>query len=223
MTLERQLILDFEHRAAMGGDDFLVAPCNRKAVAWIDRWPEWSPPMLVVHGPAGCGKTHLAEVFRAKALAKLVEPEVLSGEKFPEIAAGEGWLIDDAEAVISCQTEEPILHLYNAVKEASGTLLLTGYSPPSRWTVKLPDLRSRLNSASSVSIGAPDDSVINAVLVKMFADRQVAVDPDVIDFAILRMERTFSAARNLVARADALALAERRRITVPLIRRILSE
>ena len=102
-------------------------------------------------------------------------------------------------------------------------MLLTGLNPPSRWTVKLPDLRSRLNAAGSVGIGAPDDGLIGAVLVKMFADRQVAVDADVIGFATLRMERTFAAARDLVTRADALALAERRRITVPLVRQILTE
>ncbi len=223
MTAERQLILDFDHRPAMGDDDFLVTPCNSEAVAWVDRWPDWSQPALVVYGPTGCGKTHLAEVFRAKSRAKVVGPEILSGDRLPEIGAGEGWLIDGAEALISSQTEEPLLHLYNAIKEASGTLLLTGLNPPSRWTVKLPDLRSRLNAAGSVGIGAPDDGLIGAVLVKMFADRQVAVDADVIGFATLRMERTFAAARDLVTRADALALAERRRITVPLVRQILTE
>lgn len=218
-----QLTLDLGHRPALGMDDFLVTPCNREAVAWIDRWPDWPGPALAIHGPPGCGKTHLAHVFRARSAAKLIAPETL-GRTEPNGLLGEArvCMLDDAGRVAGGSVgERALLHLYNVVAERQGHLLLAARKPPGRWLVGLPDLRSRLAAMPAVSVGAPDDALIGALLVKLFADRQLRVGQDVVAFLLTRMERSFDAARRMVAAIDETALAERRNITVPLVRDVL--
>ena len=218
-----QLTLDLGHRPALGMDDFLVTPCNREAVAWIDRWPDWPGPALAIHGPPGCGKTHLAHVFRARSAAKLIAPEAL-GRTEPDGLLGEArvCMLDDAGRVAGGSVRErALLHLYNVVAEHQGHLLLAARKPPGRWPVGLPDLRSRLAAMPAVSVGAPDDELIGALLVKLFADRQLRVGQDVVAFLLTRMERSFDAARRMVAAIDETALAERRNITVPLVRDVL--
>ncbi len=220
MTLHSQLALDFDHRPALTGEDFLVAPPNAEAVAWLDRWPGWPGPALVVHGPPGCGKTHLAMVFMSLSGGRLVAPDQLRTDDPPDIFGDAPALVlDDAQSFLG--QEEALLHLYNTALETGRHMMLTSDSPPSRWTVRLADLGSRLNSASSVGIGEPDDALISAVLVKLFADRQLKVEEGVIGYMLTRMERSFEAARRLVEAVDAKALAERRNITVKLVSSVM--
>lgn len=221
-TMPRQLALGFDHRPSLSGDDFLVAPCNAEAVAWLDRWPDWRLPALAVYGPSGCGKTHLAQVFMARTGAPAVTVEALRTIEAPRLLGdAPACLIEDAEAVLAAGVEAAVLHLFNTVGEAGRHLLLTARRPPARWAVGLADLRSRLNAAAVVAIGAPDDALLAAVLVKLFADRQLRVEGEVISFMLARMERSFDAARRLVAALDAAALAGRRNLTVPLVREVL--
>ncbi len=205
----------------MGGLDFLVAPCNEQAVAWLDRWPDWPSPALVVYGPAGCGKTHLTHVWRAASDAVSVTRDALGRQEPPSLLGDKAaCVVEDAESGFD---EPALLHLYNVVAERGGHILLTGKNPPARWPVELPDLASRLGAAAAVAIGAPDDALIGGVLVKLFADRQLRVDPAVIAFLLPRMERSFAAARRIVAALDEAALAKRRNITPPLAREVLEK
>jgi DnaA regulatory inactivator Hda len=218
-----QLPLALDFRPAQGGDDFLVAPSNAGAVAWLDRWPDWPTPALVIHGPAGCGKSHLAQVFLAMAKGQAVTAGRLRDET-PQslVGAAPALVLDGVEAVLAAGLERAFLHLYNSVCEARRHLLVTAQSAPARWDVQLPDLASRLKAAMSCEIGPPDDPLIAAVLVKLFADRQLKVDDGVVSFLLTRMERSFDAARRLVAEIDAASLAQRRAITVPLVRAVLA-
>lgn len=217
-----QLTLDFDHRPALGAEDFLVAPSNADAVGWLDAWPDWPGPALVITGPPGSGKTHLARVFLSTAEARPVTPVDLAvDDPVAHLAEAPACVLDDAEKALAQGLTEPLLHLYNYVAETGRHLLLTGGQPPSRWDITLDDLASRLNAAAQARIGPPDDALIAQVLVKQFADRQLMVADDVISFLLARMERSFEAARRIVAGVDRLALKERRKITVPLVRRVL--
>lgn len=219
----RQLPLGFPQRSALGGEDFLVAPSNADAVAWLDRWPDWPQPALVIHGPPGCGKTHLSHVFRAMSGAVAVgSAELTSADPMTVAGSAAAVVVDDAEAVLGAGHERPLLHLYNVLKESGRHLLLTAVRPPARWRVRLPDLASRMNASLAVAIRAPDEALIQAVLVKLFADRQLKVDADVIAYVLPRMERSFVAVGELVAALDAEALAHRRNITVPLAAGVLA-
>lgn len=216
-----QLALDLGHRAAFDADNFLIAPCNRDAVMWVDRWPAWPAPALVVHGPPACGKTHLAHVWQARSGARTVAADQLSG-------AAPGALLSEGSCAVveggdHVTDEAALMHLYNVAAEAGGQLLITAATPPARWSLSLADLRSRLVAAPAVAIGPPDDGLIAALLIKLFDDRQLRVSDGVVEFLLARMERSFEAARRLVTALDEAALANRRNITVPLARQVLDD
>jgi chromosomal replication initiation ATPase DnaA len=201
----RQLALDLGYRPARGRADFIVASSNADAVAWIDRWPEW-PDLghgfraLALHGPDGAGKSHLAAVWRERA--------------------ADGTLIDDAGPPFD---QRAFLHRLNSLKEAGGHLLLAGRVAPALWPVALPDLASRLKAMPAVALGPPDDALLRALYGKLFAERQVRVADEVIDWLTARLERSGTAAARAVAALDQGALERRRPVTIALAREVLGE
>ncbi|HUB94911.1 MAG TPA: DNA replication protein [Stellaceae bacterium] len=202
-------------RPASGRGDFLVAPANEAAVAWLDRWPQWPGPALVLAGPAGCGKSHLARVFEARSGAVLLEPEGLAAA-LPDLTARVA-VLDRADAA----DEESLLHLYNLLAEQGGHLLILAREPPSRWGIRLADLRSRLLAAPVAILLQPDDALLAGLLVKLFADRQLAVEDKLVYFLVARMERSCAAAVALVAALDRAALAAKGPVTLALAREAL--
>ncbi|MDP2696917.1 DnaA ATPase domain-containing protein [Thalassospira sp.] len=215
----RQLPLALELRPALGRDDFMVADCNREAVAWIDRWPDWPVPALCLYGPAGSGKSHLAEVWRARSGAHSIAGGALAGQE-PDILLGDGLglVIEDADQGLD---ETVCFHLYNMLKERGGHLLMTAQQPPARWSLHLPDLRSRMGAALVCEILPPDDDLMAGLLLKLFADRQIAPSPSIIAYILPRIERSFAALTDLVGAIDRRALAEKRPVTLPLVRAIM--
>lgn len=218
-----QLVLDLGHRPALGRADFLVSRCNADAVAWIDRWPEWPAPGLVIWGPAASGKSHLGQVWRARAGAPMITADDLDNREPPDLAGEVGAVyVDGADRIAGdARRERVALHVYNLIAGQGGHILFSARTPPGRWAVGLADLRSRLNALPAAAIAPPDDAVLGAVLLKLFTDRQLQVGVDVIQFAVTRMERSFEAAERLVSAVDAAALAAQRRVTVPLLREVL--
>ena len=215
-----QIAFDFSPRAARGRSDFLLSDSNSAAVGWIDRWPAWPAPVLVLHGPPGCGKTHLANLWCERAAAALVAGPALS-ESGPSgvLTAEIGRIaVDDADRA----PERTLLHLYNRCVERGGYLLVTAARAPGPWEIRLADLRSRLRAAAAVGIEMPDDALLGGILVKHFADRQLRIRPALIAYLTGRIERSFAAAAEIVAALDAAALADRRPIGIPLARKVLA-
>jgi len=208
-----QLPLDLGHRRALGRDDFLVSAANAAAVQWIDRWPDWPPPGLVLVGPAGSGKTHLAHVWAERAGAGF------AGAGFGQKPPAEPTVVEDADRAPA----RDLLFLFNAARARSISLLLTATLPPAQWPAVLPDLRSRLGTMPVAVIEPPDDALLAGVLLKHFSDRQVAVPPEVLSYLLPRLERSFDAARRTAAALDRAALARGGPLTLPLARQVLSE
>ncbi len=225
--MAKQLPLIFEHRPAFGYEDFIVNPSNEEAVLWLDKWPEWDNFALSIYGAEGCGKTHLAHVFSLMVEyqdsginVKIISPTELKVDNVAELVDKYKCIIlEDADRGVD---EEALFHLYNMLKEEHGTLLLTARIPPSRWNVLLPDLSSRLRTVIGVPLNEPDDNLYASVLVKHFSDRQIMVGKEVVEYLISHGERSFSFAKRIVAEADNLSLSEKRRITIPLIKQVIS-
>ena len=217
-----QIPFDLGHRNALGRDDFLISPSNQDAVAWIDLWPEWPAPALVLYGPPACGKTHLAAVWGEKSGAACIDLKNLNDASVRDMAnASRHVLIEDADGLIgNLEAEKGLFHLYNLFKEEGRTMLVTLEEPPVRRNFALPDLASRLRAAPTVAVREPDETLLAAVLVKLFNDRQVRVDDGIIQYILARMERSFQAARDIVDAADKVALKEKRAINSALIKNL---
>ncbi len=215
MSANAQLLLGFEHPVASGLEDFMPAPGNRDALAWLERWPAWPAPALVLHGPPGCGKSHLARIWAARVGARRLDPAALptADEAMSPCA-----VLDPAEPIAD---EVALLLLYNRLAECGGHLLLTARRPVAAWTIGLADLASRLRAAPAVAIGPPDDDLLAALLLKLFDDRQLAVSEGVIGYLVRHMERSFAAARAMVEALDARSLQQQRPVTVALARAVL--
>lgn len=217
-----QLVLGLGHRTGYRAEDFLEAPGNAAALAWLRRWPDgWPAPALIVHGPPGCGKTHLARLWAERAGARWFEAAEVAVASDPDrlLRGAPAAVVEDADRGVA--DEAALLHLYNLLQERHGHLLLTARTAVAAWSLALPDLRSRLRAAPAVAIEPPDDALLGAVLVKLFTDRQLRVGREVVAYLTSRMERSFEAARRLVAALDEAALRERRPITLPLARDVM--
>lgn len=207
----RQLILDWPHEPSSAREDFLPAPGNAEAFRAIDAWPHWPSPSLLLIGPAGSGKSHLGAIWARAAGARRIEGDRLAAADLVEAASGPALLIDNADRV---GEHEPLLfHLLNLLKEHGVSALLTAQSAPNLWGLVTPDLLSRLRLAPTVSLGAPDVELTHAVLFKLFSDRQLVVDPQVVAYLALRIERSLEAARAVVAALDKEALARGKPVT----------
>ena len=218
MNVPRQLALALPHAESFARDDFLTGTSNADALATIERWPDWADRVLALTGPEGAGKSHLAAIWAEKAGARRVSARALGETDLLGSLATGALVVEDASAALD---ERALFHLLNLVREEDGYLLLTAWSAPATWGVALPDLVSRLRALPVVTVSAPDDALLRAVMVKLFADRQLSVDENLIAYLATRIERSFAAAREAVAQLDREALRQKRGVTRALAAELL--
>lgn len=217
--IHEQLVFDLAHRQALGADDFLVSSCNQMAVHLIDEWPDWAHRIQLIEGPGGSGKSHLANVWRLKTGAHSIDAASLRADDIAELPLSNGLILEDLDGI---DFDEPaVFHLLNLSRERDFSILLTARTPPSRWSVHLPDLISRLRAIPVITIGAPDDALLGAVLLKHFSDRQLNVEPQLLKFLARHMIRSMDAAHEIVAQLDHAALSTGRNINRNLASEIL--
>ena len=224
-----QIPLEFPVRAAMGREDFMIGQSNQDAVIWIDQWPNWPAPALFLSGPAASGKSHLAAVWESKSGAVRIKAQDLlendaeligSSAEHIAIDGVDAWLGDPDEGK---RAETTLFHLYNIFKEERRTMLLTGRATPTEIDFVIPDLASRLRAAPCATIKSPDDTLLQNIIVKMFSDRQIQINEDILKYLMPRMERSFKFISDIVAKSDELALSKKRPVTIPVIRDALIE
>lgn len=213
-----QLPFDLSLAPRFGREDFLASGSNAAAQATLDRWPDWPDRVLLLLGPEGAGKSHLAAIWAARACARSVGAADL-GRIDPASLLGAPLLIEDADRLSG--PEAPLFHLLNLVRDGTQSVLMTARTEPSAWGLRTADLVSRLRLAPAVSIEAPDDALMGAVLVKLFADRQLLVDESVVSYLVHHLDRSLGAARAAVDALDRTALALNRRVTRPMTARIV--
>jgi chromosomal replication initiation ATPase DnaA len=217
----RQLAFPLDHAASFAREDFLSGPSNAAALALVETWPDWPARAVVLLGPVGSGKSHLASIWATRAGARFLSADALAQTTLPEALANGALVVEDLAP--GTFDERALFHLINLGREEEAYLLFTAASPPAGWDVAIPDLASRLKALPVVTLAPPDDALLRAVLVKLFADRQLAVDETLVGYVATRIERTFAAARAVVARLDEEAMRRKRPLTRALAAEVLRE
>ncbi|WP_371226546.1 chromosomal replication initiator DnaA [Roseovarius sp. 2305UL8-3] len=221
--MAQQLSFDLPVRQALGREDFFVSPANAAAVGLIEGWQDWPARKLLLIGPTGAGKTHLAHVWAALAGATILKASDLAGADIPTLARAPV-AVENAETTAGDRTaEEALFHLHNLVLAEGQSLLITTGLPANRWGLALPDLASRMEGTPATTLDAPDDALLAAVLMKQMADRQLSPSPGTIPYLVKRIDRSFSAAREIVERLDSTALDQGAPITRALAAKVLDK
>jgi chromosomal replication initiation ATPase DnaA len=217
----RQLALALPHAESLSRDDFLEGPANAAGLALIESWPDWPNRVMLLVGPEGSGKSHLASIWAAQAGARATSAHALTSAEIPAELATGALVLEDLKA--SEFDERALFHLLNLAREDAAYVLITARQLPSALAVELRDLRSRLRAIPTVALLPPDDQLLRALIIKFCADRQLAVDESVVNFVANRIERSFAAARQAVALLDSEALRLGRPVTRALAAELLRD
>ena len=219
--MSEQLIFNLPHLSSQGAEDFLVSDSNQAAVDLVNTWADWPNVAVVISGAAGVGKSHLANIWSATSKAVGITAEDLDEARVAALPRPAIYFVEDIDRGIA--SEQALFHLLNLVREQRGSVLLTSRTEPGELQVTLPDLRSRLRALPVVAIDPPDDALLQGLLVKLFMDRQLRVEPATVRYLLTHMERSAEAAVRVVDEMDRMALTKHRRVTKLLAREVLSK
>jgi chromosomal replication initiation ATPase DnaA len=217
----RQLALALNHAERLSRQDFLPGPSNEAALAMVERWPDWPVRVLALTGPEGSGKSHLAAIWAELSGARILSARAMTTPTLPDALATGALVLEDCTA--GEFDERALFHLLNLVREQDAYLLLTARTAPALWDIALPDLASRLRAVPVITLSPPDDALLRAVTVKLFADRQLAVDESLIGYLLTRVGRSFAAVRTAVQTLDREALQRKRPVTRALAAEVLRD
>lgn len=207
----RQLVLALDHAVSFAREDFLAGPSNAAALTLIDRWPDWPTPVMALIGPEGSGKSHLAAIWAETAGARVLAAKLLTQTNLPAAFATGALVVEDLEP--AGLDERALFHLLNLAREEGAYMLLTARSPLAGFPASIRDLSSRLRALPSVALAPPDDVLLRSLIVKLAADRQLAVDDALVNYLANRIERSFAAAHAAVVRLDEEAMRQHRPVT----------
>jgi chromosomal replication initiation ATPase DnaA len=206
-----QLVLSLPHTESFAREDFIAGPSNAAALSLVDRWPDWPDRVVALIGPEGSGKSHLASIWAEKTGARILSARALDGASVID-ALSTGALV--IENLVPPQVDEiALFHLLNLVREERAHLLVTSRSLPATWPIALRDLMSRLRALPVVTVTPPDDALLQALMMKLAADRQIDLDPALLSYLVQRLERSFSAVRAAIVALDREALRQKRPIS----------
>lgn len=224
----KQIPLKFKSQVDFRREDFMVANCNREALSMVELWPDWPFFGAVIYGPEGCGKSHLAHVFAERVAMLCQYPISVLMINAQEVTMSRVMRIHQENPCLVVENLQPdidneaMFHLYNLYQNQGGYILFTAKDAPARMCFKLPDLQSRLNMLPAVAIAEPDDEMLAALVVKLFYDRQITISQEILNYIIQNMQRSFSYAQKLVAEVDAVSLAYKRAVSIPIVKEAMS-
>lgn len=213
----QQLVLPLSLSPSLEMGDFIVSPSNEEALSWLGKWPEWPQNTLLLYGPKGSGKSHIASIWKSQA--KILLPHQITLEGLSEFSISDAhFIVDDVDQV---KDEEALFHLLNAARNSSGSLLLLSDSPPQEWKIQLPDLQSRLKALMTINIHAPDDRLLKGLIQKYFSDQQILISDEVLHYLATHLPRSYSALWKSLDKINIEAFGKKRGITIPLIKEAL--
>ncbi|MDG1532405.1 MAG: chromosomal replication initiator DnaA [Paracoccaceae bacterium] len=220
--MAEQLIFDLPVKQALGRADFFISPSNQHAVAMLEGWRDWPERKVILTGAAGSGKSHLAQIWADEVGARIVPATEVPLLMMEELD-GASIIVEDADQPLELAAETGLFHLHNLVLASGGYLMVTAKSPPSQWGLKLADLNSRMLATPQAALLAPDEGLLQAVLMKHFDDHQLSATPKLLTYMLKRMTRSLSAAREIVDEMDRLALSQKRKLSIDLASEVLDK
>lgn len=219
MQALQQLIMPFAAETSYHAADFIPGEANSEALAWMQRWPDWPYSIILLHGPARSGKTHLAHLYATRTGATFIDPARIGKAPADQILTGNhAWVLDGLEGV----DEAGLAQLINHARARGDYLLITAHHSAHQHPFKLPDLASRMKALPAVALGSPDEALLSGVLAKSFADLQLRIAPEVLSYAINQLERSYEAVAKFASVMDELSLTRGRAITIPLVKEALA-
>lgn len=210
-VIPRQLVLGLDHSVSFAREDFLSGPSNVAALSLIERWPDWPGRIVALSGPEGAGKSHLTAIWADESGARVLSAKFLSIADVPGALATGALVVEDLEG--EDLDEHALFHLINLAREQNAFVLLTSRSAVASLQVTIRDLASRLRALPTVTVAPPDDVLLRSLLVKLAADRQLALDESVVNYLVNRIDRSFAAARNVIQTLDDEAMRQHRPVT----------
>lgn len=224
----KQAAFSFSTNAEMSSNDFMISDCNREAFSLIETWPDWPANGIIIYGPKGCGKTHLTHLFAEKV--------ILSQEKTFKVPTFNCQQINLKNIERICKStdvivlenlskninQEALFHLFNNFDKGGKYMLWTSEIAPARLNFSLKDLQSRLNTLPAIAITEPDDTMLRALIIKLFDDRQLMISPEILEYIVNNTERSFAYIENLVKEIDEISLAYKSAINYKVVREALN-
>ena len=226
MVTNKQLPFDLNNNSTYERDNFFISSSNKEAISWIDKWPDWgSPSILIIIGATASGKTHLAKIWQQEKNAIEININNIEAQNLELLDIDKpNIVIDDINKISGdSNKEQALFHIYNIVKENQGSLLLTTNNPIKDCGFNLADLNSRLRAATTSTILPPDEEMMAIMLTKIFSDKQLLISQDVIKYIIPRIERSFKAISDLSEKIDYKSLTEKKSVTIPFVKSILED
>lgn len=215
-----QLALDISLDPVYRWENFYISSSNDDAISLLQRWPNWDNRVQLIYGSRGSGKTHISHLWRTESRASFVDNDIIKLDHLAEYVTTNPFLIFENVDKATCY--EGLLHLYNLINEYQGYLLLTAETPPRNWNVPLADLASRLQSIPATEIKAPDDDLMQALLIKRFADMQLRVPGHILKYLMRHMERSYTSIDKVCLSLDRTSLEQKRNLTIPLVKYVLA-
>ncbi|MAI08591.1 MAG: hypothetical protein CMF61_06495 [Magnetococcales bacterium] len=217
MQKAKQIILSFPESVDMSLENFMVLPTNHEAYLAVQAFPQTSGDVLVVYGEEGLGKSHILHIHQQRINAQFFDEEWVQGTL--ELTS-EKHVVCDGLDTLNSTDQEKLFHLYNHIKSFGGSLLVTSNKPVAALDI-LPDLKSRLLTAPQIEIKQPTEAHLEVLLVKMASDKQMFLEPKVIQYIVKNAQRSVSSLRDVLNKLDKLSLEEKRKVTIPLAKQIL--
>ncbi len=218
MSELNQLLLKFDYKTNFNEHDFYLSKSNINAFNLINKWPKWQKKILNVSGEKFSGKSHLANIFKSKSKAYLINGKNINNSIFQKLKLYESIIIDDFD---ECKDEKILYSIFNMIDQDSKYLLINSSLPINEIKFNLPDLTSRSKNCLYVQIENPDDELIFAIILKNFSDRQINIEKKIIDFIIKRIDRSYRKIDEFIYKIDELSLKKKKPINFKTIKEIL--
>ena len=216
---ENQLFIKFENIKDYKKENFFVSTSNVEAFEILNSWPKWIKKFINLYGEKYSGKSHLARIFESKSTCLNISEKNFTEEILIKFKTKQSLIIEDYQNNIS---ENLLYSLINIVEQENKYLLITSEKPINEFNYKLNDLVSRLNNFLYIKLGAPDDELIYALIVKNFSDRQITIDKKLIDYIIKRIDRSYESIFIFISKVDQLSLQKGKPINLEVIKKVLS-